>query len=275
MEAEGVRDGKWFLVWCHEGCHKEGAMEMGKMLKDVITEAGGVLIRLKKASKFLDWWTYNADRPLVLLTDWREAKPCVEGMHLSGRHVNANCPLGICIFTKMPQVFKRASAWAASAPIAITVLADPTSASMKMFLQTSCGISFLDLQAEDEMLAAQRQPKGLELVDAERRHGDEKLEKEARSLESIPHTVSLSTLLPLPRKGLELVDIKPPHGVSRFEETITSASEDGQKTAMPVLLQGSENQGILDLLHRLLQDPENAAELQKILLEAMPRVYED
>lgn len=65
------------------------------------------LICFRKAQHFVQWLSEQASPPLVLLTDWREAKPCVEAQEerdsWSGHTL---------VYTEAQQPFVRASKWA-------------------------------------------------------------------------------------------------------------------------------------------------------------------
>mmetsp|Transcript_55389 Transcript_55389/g.171575 ORF Transcript_55389/g.171575 Transcript_55389/m.171575 type:complete len:397 (+) Transcript_55389:66-1256(+) len=101
----------WRLVWCHERCHKVETEERRVVLSEAVQAAGASLVCLKKAAKFA-LWLRNAQRPpFILLTDWREVKPCL--MAAAEQHTT-NQPTFTVVLCEEPRCFERASAWAQS-----------------------------------------------------------------------------------------------------------------------------------------------------------------
>lgn len=103
----------WRLVWCHERCHKQENEGLRRVLGDAARNAGASLVCLKKASKFAVWLRSAQRPPYVLLTDWRELKPCIntaKQVHIS------NQPTFTIVFCKDARHYERASAWAKSLP---------------------------------------------------------------------------------------------------------------------------------------------------------------
>mmetsp|Transcript_26523 Transcript_26523/g.87944 ORF Transcript_26523/g.87944 Transcript_26523/m.87944 type:complete len:316 (+) Transcript_26523:90-1037(+) len=74
----------WRLVLCNEKCHKPEQSELREALARIARVAGGRLLCLKKASKYADWLTSERDQLCngqhLLLSDWREAKPCAKAL---------------------------------------------------------------------------------------------------------------------------------------------------------------------------------------------------
>lgn len=103
----------WRLVWCHERCHKPENEGLRALLGDAARSAGAALVCFKKASKFAVW-LWSAQRPpYILLTDWRELKPCIntaKQVHIS------NQPTFTVVFCQEARLHERASAWAKSLP---------------------------------------------------------------------------------------------------------------------------------------------------------------
>jgi len=103
----------WRLVWCHERCHKQENEGLRRILGDAARSAGASLVCLKKASKFAVWLRSAQRPPYVLLTDWRELKPCIntaKQVHIS------NQPTFTIVFCKDARHYERACAWAKSLP---------------------------------------------------------------------------------------------------------------------------------------------------------------
>jgi hypothetical protein len=96
------------LVWCHERCHKQESETRRRAISKAAHDSGAVLICVKKATKFAAWLADGQRQPCVLLTDWREAKPCLETAALQPP---TNRPVATVVLCEQGQQFKRASAW--------------------------------------------------------------------------------------------------------------------------------------------------------------------
>jgi len=80
-------------------------MAIGEAVRDV----GATLVCLKKAGKFASWLAYGPQLPYILLTDWREVKPC---MQAAAQERPKSRPTLTVVLAEMPQQFERASIWA-------------------------------------------------------------------------------------------------------------------------------------------------------------------
>jgi len=105
----------WQLVWCHERCHKRECDERRAAIKEAAREAGGMLVCIKKANKFAMWLAEAQRQPFVLLTDWREVKPCTEAI-ADVRPQGRTGPSLTVVLAEEPRQFERASAWAQGFP---------------------------------------------------------------------------------------------------------------------------------------------------------------
>lgn len=103
----------WQLVWCHERCSKPDKNLDREDITSAAAEAGFHTVLVKKAAKYGDWLTTRSRVHVqhVLVTSWREAKPCIARlMQLpAGRR-----PRAIAVFCELPCDFIRASRWSAS-----------------------------------------------------------------------------------------------------------------------------------------------------------------
>jgi len=97
-------------VWCHERCYKQDMALQRKRLDAAARAAGAELLCLKKASKFGQWLTTRQRPPYVLLTDWREAKPCLAGVALKAPFNQPCFTVILCEESKAQ--FDRAATWA-------------------------------------------------------------------------------------------------------------------------------------------------------------------
>merc|ERR1719297_567027 len=80
---------------------------------DQVTKAHGTVLRFRKAAGFGRWLEEPSlegpEMPWVLLTDWREVKPCLELLRASARQ-----PGLILVHTSSEKQYKRSLEWKAS-----------------------------------------------------------------------------------------------------------------------------------------------------------------
>mmetsp|Transcript_42178 Transcript_42178/g.108691 ORF Transcript_42178/g.108691 Transcript_42178/m.108691 type:complete len:293 (-) Transcript_42178:58-936(-) len=98
--------GLWSLVWCDERCHKPGNDQIKVTFARAVREMSGALICQRKAFKFASWVSSTSPRPLVLVTSWREAKPCIDAMASSTWK-----PLVTVVVTSSQKVSAKAGEW--------------------------------------------------------------------------------------------------------------------------------------------------------------------
>jgi len=103
----------WRIVWCHERCHKREHEVRRKAIDEATREAGGLMVCRKKASQFDAWLAHAQRPPYVLLTDWREAKPCLGAV--AQRHRN-NRPMLTMVLCEGRRQCARARTWVQSLP---------------------------------------------------------------------------------------------------------------------------------------------------------------
>jgi len=65
------------LVWCNEHIHKPQCDAQRIAVSTAVAQAGAKLLCLKKGAQFNTWAAAACRPPFVLLTNWREAKPCI------------------------------------------------------------------------------------------------------------------------------------------------------------------------------------------------------
>jgi len=103
--------GWWRLVWCHERCHKPEHEDRCHTIQAEIHDLGASLVCLKKASKFA-CWLQRAPRPLyVLITDWREAQPCVQFLGESSQQPRISRPAFTLVLCSTSRQASRAAEW--------------------------------------------------------------------------------------------------------------------------------------------------------------------
>jgi hypothetical protein len=103
----------WKLVWCQERCHKPDMTLMYTVLAKAARKAGGVLVCHRKAAKYIGWRATNVE-PHILLTDWREVKPSMQGLNELTGAGHSKFPVFIYVLETKTQTFHRVAAWAKS-----------------------------------------------------------------------------------------------------------------------------------------------------------------
>lgn len=113
--------GWWRLIWCHERCHKGECELLRNTVNEAAAQAGARLIALKKASKFAMWLGRTRRPPFILLTDWREAKPC---MRIITQVHPEPWPAAVIVLCSLQQQVGRAAVWARDQPLPVRVCVD-------------------------------------------------------------------------------------------------------------------------------------------------------
>ncbi|CAE7244636.1 MDH1B [Symbiodinium sp. CCMP2456] len=103
------------LAWCYERCHKAEQVEALTQLHEVAASLGSTLVCHKKALGFLSW-LQSASGNVLLLTDWREAKPIFEGVEHLTEGGPQNFRVRMCITATSDRIHRRACEWANSIP---------------------------------------------------------------------------------------------------------------------------------------------------------------
>jgi len=105
--------GWWRLVWCHEHCHKRENEKRRQALRSSLQGLGASLVCLKKANQFAEWDGRPTRTTFALVTDWREAQPCIA--YLAQPDVTAR-PMCMIVLCDSQRQFGRASQWASNLP---------------------------------------------------------------------------------------------------------------------------------------------------------------
>lgn len=104
---------EWTLVWVQERCHKAENEGRCQSLTESVRDQGGGMVCFKKANKFY-CWLQRLSRPVyTLVTDWREAKPCIDLMLESG---NIAPPVMTIVLCSSQRQVKRVMDWARTVP---------------------------------------------------------------------------------------------------------------------------------------------------------------
>mmetsp|Transcript_99522 Transcript_99522/g.179632 ORF Transcript_99522/g.179632 Transcript_99522/m.179632 type:complete len:319 (+) Transcript_99522:84-1040(+) len=68
----------WYVLWCQERCHKSENEARRELLTMAAAQIGAEILLFKKAKQFHFWLDRCPGERYVLITDWREAQPCME-----------------------------------------------------------------------------------------------------------------------------------------------------------------------------------------------------
>ena len=107
QDAPRPRRACTWLVWCFDQCLKLEQLQARRDLKAVAAECNFKFRCHKKSMGFLSWLEGRNDS-MLLLADWREAKPIVEA--LSKR--SYKCDIRICVVAQSEKILRRATDWA-------------------------------------------------------------------------------------------------------------------------------------------------------------------
>jgi len=95
------------LVWCNEHIHKPQCDAQRIAVSTAVAQAGARLLCLKKGAQFNTWAAAASRPPFVLLTNWREAKPC---MAAAQQHPWSD-PVFTVVICEQHVQYMRARAW--------------------------------------------------------------------------------------------------------------------------------------------------------------------
>lgn len=107
---QGLNASEQQVVWCHEHCHKGHNAARKKMLSSLCCDYGVALVCHKKAAKVEAWLNETVKPNYILLTDWREAKPCMKIDILREKALFTD----MIVYCETEQTFRKASEWARS-----------------------------------------------------------------------------------------------------------------------------------------------------------------
>ena len=99
--------GNTALVWCFEHCLKAEHEKERRNLADLANAFGFEFVLEKKCMGFLSWLEGRTGS-VLLIAEWREAKPIME--ELGKRHIA--CNLSMCVVARTDKMYGRACAWA-------------------------------------------------------------------------------------------------------------------------------------------------------------------
>ena len=105
-KAKKRESGVW-LVWCYEHCLQQEQDSVRKELKQLAASTPKCKFVCHKKSKDFLRWQEGRERSTLLIADWREVKPIMEGVRRSDSQ-----SFSLCVVTQTETAFNRASRWA-------------------------------------------------------------------------------------------------------------------------------------------------------------------
>mmetsp|Transcript_131831 Transcript_131831/g.263085 ORF Transcript_131831/g.263085 Transcript_131831/m.263085 type:complete len:286 (+) Transcript_131831:57-914(+) len=100
------------LVWCNEHIHKPQFDAQRIAVSTAMAQAGASLLCLKKGAQFSTWAAAACRAPFVLLTNWREAKPCMA----AAQQYPWSYPVFTVVICEQHVQYMRARAWLENDP---------------------------------------------------------------------------------------------------------------------------------------------------------------
>lgn len=110
--------GSWRLLWCNERCYKSEHVANRQRMQHILHFRGASLICLKKARNFSSWMERAARPRFALVTDWREAQPCIRAM-LAGDRTR---PILVVVICDSERQLNRAKAWASRLELGVCAM---------------------------------------------------------------------------------------------------------------------------------------------------------
>ncbi|CAE7907352.1 unnamed protein product [Symbiodinium microadriaticum] len=120
VQAVCEQESDVWLVWCFEHCCKAEHRQVYDELKDVATDTGCKFVHHKKCVSFVNWLEGRSGS-IVLVADWREAKPIVDWLNNQEDGYN----LRMTVLAQSEKIFRRASAWASNQKTGADILVMP------------------------------------------------------------------------------------------------------------------------------------------------------
>eukprot|EP00930_Biecheleria_cincta_P003623 TRINITY_DN104555_c0_g1_i1.p1 TRINITY_DN104555_c0_g1~~TRINITY_DN104555_c0_g1_i1.p1 ORF type:complete len:308 (-),score=65.78 TRINITY_DN104555_c0_g1_i1:288-1211(-) len=258
----------WNVVWCHEHCHKASNAALAQALQEAVKDVGAACVCCKKANGYMSWLEDQRSRPHVLITNWREVKPTVQGLAEAGSCCR---PLGIIVLAESDVVHRRASQWTETlSDIRIPVLLETAIEPLKALLA-----SFNKEVFHEETQMPQAPLWNVQPLPEKSQAG------------GIPLTKSPPLSLPLSKNGAQQMqktfkDSLPISTVNPSSmEKLTDPDETEKSTsacARPAVPQhhlGIHPGSLLAFLTEAVKNQHTAGRIQQDLLQNMPEVYED
>jgi len=99
----------WGVVWCNESCFKPDNIAQRQSMAMSVRDLDGALFCVRKARHLEKWLEEPKRSEYVLLTNWREVKPCIAT--LTQCDVTQQ-PYTVILLCDTPTSLKRAFSWA-------------------------------------------------------------------------------------------------------------------------------------------------------------------
>ena len=108
MGPASARDRRTYLVWCFEHYFQAEHAQAYRYLKNLADAFGFDFVCEKKSMGLLRWLESRAGT-ILLVAEWREAKPIMEELSTG----SIACNVSMCVVTRSEKMFQRARSWVA------------------------------------------------------------------------------------------------------------------------------------------------------------------
>ena len=109
-----------WLVWCFEHCQKAEHQQVRAELTGVAKAFGFNFLCFKKCMSFLSWLE-GSTGSVLLVADWREAKPIMEEVVQKSRSRDVR----MCVAAPSERTFLRACRWAGKQDQSMDIMVSP------------------------------------------------------------------------------------------------------------------------------------------------------
>jgi len=98
---------RWYAVWCHERSHKSDASPLRSQLQSVLGRHNAELVCQKTSCKFKLWLEGEPDGFYLLISDWRQLKPCMDIF----AEADVPRPAAVILLCERANIYAKATAW--------------------------------------------------------------------------------------------------------------------------------------------------------------------
>jgi len=103
---------RWYAVWCHERSHKSDTSPLRSQLQSVLGRHNAELVCQKTSCKFKLWLEGEQDGFYLLISDWRQLKPCMDIF----AEADVPRPAAVILLCEQAKIYSKATAWNDSRP---------------------------------------------------------------------------------------------------------------------------------------------------------------
>mmetsp|Transcript_16752 Transcript_16752/g.48975 ORF Transcript_16752/g.48975 Transcript_16752/m.48975 type:complete len:184 (-) Transcript_16752:121-672(-) len=105
--------GEWRLLWCQDTAFKPAGTDERAVLSKMTSENHGSFDYIKKGCRLPQWLLHHEPKAYVLVSAWREAKPCMAALAAAEQ---AHQPAIVVLLCECQRQVKHARRWAIGRP---------------------------------------------------------------------------------------------------------------------------------------------------------------